>query len=340
MTTIVDVAQRAGVSTATVSRAIRGLPKVSNDARERVRRAVQELGYVTSPQASSLVTGRTRTVGIVVPYVNKWFFGQVVSGVDAVLRASDMDLLLYNLGDLRGRQRFFARMPMRRRVDALIVVSLAPTEAEVQTLRALEIPVALVGASASPFWSVRIDDVDGATRAVQHLLNLGHRRVGMIRGAEEEPMRFTTPVDRMHGYRAALKRAGIAPDPQLEAPADFTLEGGATAMAELLSLAEPPTAVFAQSDEMALGALRTLRRMGRRVPTDISVVGFDDHEMAELFDLTTVAQRAVDQGALVAEELLHVLGDGDQAVPREVLVPTRLIVRGSAGPRRNGAAEV
>jgi DNA-binding LacI/PurR family transcriptional regulator len=298
-------------------------------------RAAEELGYVTSPQASSLVTGRTRTVGIVVPFVNKWFFGQVVSGIDAVLRASELDLLLYNLGDVRGRARFFSQMPIRRRVDALIVVSLAPTESELQALQGLDVPVALVGAAAPSFWSVRIDDIDGATRAVQHLLNLGHRRVGMIRGYDDEPMHFTTPVDRMLGYRAALKRAGIAFEPALEVQSDFTLEGGASAMAELLSLPEPPTAVFAQSDEMALGALRTLRRIGRRVPLDMSVVGFDDHEMAELFELTTVAQRAVDQGVLVASQVLEALSDGATIAPRQEVVPTRLIVRASATPLRD-----
>jgi LacI family repressor for deo operon, udp, cdd, tsx, nupC, and nupG len=333
ITRIADVAQRAGVSTATVSRAIRGLPRVSDDTRERVMRAAAELGYVISPQASTLVTGRTRTVGIVVPFVDKWFFGQVVAGVDSVLRANDFDLLLYNLGDARGRRRFFDQMPVRRRVDALIVLSLPLTAAEMAVLAALEVPVALVGASAPACWSVRIDDQEGASKAVQHLLNLGHRRIGLICGVPDEPMRFTAPVDRRSGYHAALKRAGIPLDARLEAPADFTIEGGAAAMAELLTLAEPPTAVFAQSDELALGALRTLRRMGLRVPGDMSVVGFDDHEMAELFELTTIAQRVVEQGVLVAGQVLDALLSDGAAQPAEIIVPTRLVVRASTAPR-------
>ncbi|HEY0581845.1 MAG TPA: substrate-binding domain-containing protein, partial [Chloroflexota bacterium] len=207
------------------------------------------------------------------------------------------------------------------------------TAAEIDALGALEVPVALVGASAPSFWSVRIDDEDGANKAVQHLLNLGHRQIGLIRGVPNEPMRFTAPVDRRTGYQTALRRAGITVDPRLEAPADFTVEGGATAMAELLALAEPPTAVFAQSDELALGALRTLRRMGLRVPGDMSVVGFDDHEMAELFELTTIAQRVVEQGVLVAGQVLDALLSDGAAQPAEIIVPTRLVVRASTAPR-------
>lgn len=340
VSSIVDVARRAGVSTATVSRAMRGLPEVSQSTRDRVTRAAEELGYVISPQASSLATGRTRTVGVVLPFVNRWFFGQVVAGVDSVLRANDFDLLLYNLGDARGRARFFARMPVRRRVDALIVLTLPMSNTEIEALGALEVPIALVGASLPSFWSVRIDDVDGARKAVQHLVNLGHQRIGLISGMPDEPLGFTGPidVDRRNGYRAALRQAGIPPDPRLDIPADFDLEGGANAMAELLTLPEPPTAVFAESDEMALGALRTLRRIGLRVPEDMSVVGFDDHEMAELFELTTISQRVFEQGVLAARQVLDALLAEAAVMPKEIVVPTRLVVRASTGPRHAATA--
>jgi DNA-binding LacI/PurR family transcriptional regulator len=329
---IIDVAQRAGVSTATVSRAIRGLPRVSDSTRARVMRAAAELGYVISPQASSLASGRTNSVGVVVPFVNKWFFGQVVAGIDAVLGASDFELLLYNLGDARGRARFFERMPVRRRVDGLIVLALPLSRTEVAALGALDVPIALVGATAPGFWSVRIDDQDGARKAVQHLINLGHRRIGLISGHSQEPMQFTAPHDRRAGYHAALQQAGIPLDPHLEVPGDFDLTGGAHAVAQLLTLAEPPTAVFAASDEMAMGAMQALRRMGMRVPEDMSVIGFDGHEMAELLDLTTVAQQVVDQGRLVALQVLRALVGESDTRPTETVLPTHLVVRGSTGP--------
>ncbi|MFR9673599.1 LacI family DNA-binding transcriptional regulator [Streptomyces sp. TR06-5] len=336
--TIIDVARRAGLSTATVSRALRGLPNVSEGARERVRRAAEELSYTTSPVASRLSSGRTGAVGVVLPFVNRWFFGQVVSGIDSVLRAHDWDLLLYNLGDTRVHERFFERMPVRRRVDALIVLTLPLHAAETQALASLDVPVAVLGDPVPSFWNVRIDDTAAATTAVRHLINLGHRRIGLVTGAAHDPRRFATPLLRRQAYRAALDAADLAHDPQLEVLGHYGIEEGAAAMAQLLTLPDPPTAVFAESDEMAFGALRTLRRMGLRCPEDVSVIGFDDHEAAHLMDLTTIAQPVVEQGALLARQVLDALS-GARREPFETLLATRLVVRGSTAPApgRSGA---
>lgn len=328
--TIIDVARRAGLSTATVSRALRGLPNVSASARARVRRAAEELSYTASPIASQLSSGRTGAVGVVAPFIDRWFFGRVVAGIDSVLRAHDRDLLLYNLGDTRVHERFFERLPVRRRADALIVLTLPLSETETKALASLRIPVAVLGSPAPSFWNVRIDDAAAATTAVRHLINLGHRRIGLITGAAHDPRRFATPIVRRHAYRAALSAAGIPHDPQLEVAGHFGIEEGAAAMAQLLSLPEPPSAVFAESDEMAFGALRTLRRMSLLCPGDVSVIGFDDHEIAHLMDLTTIGQPVVEQGAILARQVLNALSGTDQQ-PSEVVLPTRLIVRGSTG---------
>ena len=328
-----DVAQRAGVSTATVSRALRGLPVVSEPTRTRIVAIAEELGYVVSPSASRLASGRTHTLGVVVPYVNRWFFGQVIVGVEQELRASGYDLLLYNLGDDAGRDRFFHEMPLRRRVDAVLVLSLPLSDAEVARLRALRVPVGLVGASVDGFACVHIDDVAGAGTAVRHLVNLGHREIALISGGDDVPMHFTTPVDRRRGYLNALDTAGIGYDPELEAAGDFTVAGGQRAMSDLLSRSRRPTAVFALSDEMAFGAMRTLRMSGLRVPEDISVIGFDDHDMSDLLDLTTVAQPVVEQGTAVARLLLDQLSAGVPSSPRHPFsLPTRLVVRRSTAP--------
>jgi DNA-binding LacI/PurR family transcriptional regulator len=332
---IVDVAREAGVSTATVSRALRGLPRVSPSTRRRVLRTAEELAYVISPSASTLVTGRTRTVGVVVPAIQRWFYGQVVAGIDSVLRENDHDLLLYNLADGGGRARFFERMPPRRRVDGVVVVTLPLAEAELDALRDLHVPLALVGvgpSSASDASLVRVDEEEAAAGAVQHLLNLGHRRIGLIAGLAAEPLPFVAAEQRRRGYLRALRRAGVPIDPALDIPGNFEFEGGAQAMAQLLTLADAPTAVFAASDEMALGALRTLQRMGLRVPQDMSVVGFDDHELAALVDLTTVSQGVHAQGATAARHVLAALA-GDEA-PRASIVPTQLVVRGSTAALR------
>ncbi|MCF6525885.1 LacI family DNA-binding transcriptional regulator [Streptomyces sp. JJ36] len=327
--TIIDVAQRAGLSTATVSRALRGLPNVSESARARVLRAAEELSYTVSPVASQLSSGRTGAVGVVAPFLNRWFYGQVVVGIDSVLRAHDLDLLLYNLGDARVHQRFFERLPVRRRVDALIVLTLPLSGPEAEALASLEVPVTVLGDPRPCFWNVRIEDTEGAKTAVRHLINLGHRRIGMISGAAH-PRGFSCPLYRREAYRAALAEAGLPHDPRLEAAGYFGIEDGAAAMAHLLSLSDPPTAVFAECDEMAFGALRTVRRMGLRCPEDVSVVGFDDHEMAHLMDLTTVAQPVVEQGSSLARQMLDALS-GDCEEAHERVLPTRLIVRGTSG---------
>lgn len=330
---IIDVARRAKVSTATVSRALRGLPNVSETTRDRVLRAAEELSYAISPHASSLASGRTGTIGVVLPFVNRWFYSQVLSGIDAVLRANDLDLLLYNLGDARVHERFFARMPLRRRVDALIVLNLPLSGAESDALVSMEVPVAVLGTRVPGCWHVSIDNAQGATTAVRHLINLGHRRIGMITGALGDPRGFTTPIVREHAYRSVLAEAGIPYEPELEAPGNFGIEEGASAMARLLSLPDPPTAVFAESDLMAFGALRTLTRMGLRAPDDVSVIGFDDHETAELLNLTTIAQPVAHQGELLARQILDALS-GASEEPTEVVVPTRLVVRGTTGAAR------
>jgi LacI family transcriptional regulator, repressor for deo operon, udp, cdd, tsx, nupC, and nupG len=326
---IEDVAARAGVSTATVSRALRGLPNVSAPTRQRVLAAARDLDYVASANASGLASGRTSTVGVVSPYICRWFFGQVISGAETVLRDAGFDVVLYSVGGDERRARFFSELP-RRRVDAVMVLTIPLNDAEVAALAGLGIPVTTVGCSAAGFPSVRIDDVAGAMTAVNHLLALGHRRIAMIAGGGIEPAHFTTPEDRRTGYVKALSQFGLDLVPAWDVDGGYTAEGGEHAMAQILAQPLLPTAVFAQSDEMAMGALRAIRKVGLRCPEDISVVGFDDHEMAAFFDLTTVAQPVAEQGALAANQLIGALRTGDP--PTSEQVNTKLIVRRTTGP--------
>src|SRR3954468_5336507 len=222
---IEDVARRAGVSIATVSRALRGLPDVASTTRDRVLQAASDLNYVASPFAARLASGRTGTVGLVVPVVNRWFFAEVIATVENALRRGGYDLLLYNLGDAGGRARFFDVMPMRKRVDAVLISSLMLEEAEFTALTDLGRPVGLLGLQREGYLSACIDDVASARMAVEHLLALGHRPgppprgprgVAPIGGDTDAPMAFTPPLHRRDGYRDALQTAGIEADPALE----------------------------------------------------------------------------------------------------------------------------
>lgn len=340
MTGIREVADHLGVSTATVSRALRGLPGVSPSTRERVAEAASRLGYAPSPHASSLAGGSTRTVAVVVPFVTRWFFGAVVHGAEEVLRAAGYDLLLHNLaGDEEIRHRVFEGHLLAKRVDATLVLALTPTEEELAGLRRAGRPTVFLGTHVPGWPSVRIDDVAAARLATEHLLALGHRRIGYVGGSPDDEMRFDAPYWRVRGHQEALRDAGIGPDPCLLDVGGFTAAGGREAGLRLLSRPADarPTAIFAASDEMAFGVLQAARELRVRVPQDVSVIGIDDHDLASYFDLTTVAQPVEEQGRLAARLLLHALGrlGPDEAPTGEgVVLPVRLVERGTTAPPR------
>ncbi|MEV7331150.1 LacI family DNA-binding transcriptional regulator [Micromonospora sp. NPDC093244] len=347
MTRIDDVARLAGVSTATVSRALRGLPTVSAATRRRVLAAAEQLDYEVSPSASRLAGGRTGTVAVVVPRITRWFFSTVVEAVEEYLHESGYDLLLYNLGGREQvRQRVLRTANLHKRVDAMMLVATPLRPADLTALASLDLPgVTISSGSRVPRWPcVRIDDVAASRTATRHLLDLGHQRIAHISGDPDDELAFTTHLDRRRGYQAELRAAGLRPDPSLDVESTFTIDGGNRATAELLARGgPPPTAIVAACDEMAMGALTALRDAGLRVPQDVSVIGIDDHDLAGVLGLSTVAQPAAEQGRLAARILLDPLGartlgpivgqrgaDGDSPV----ILPTRLVVRDSTAPPR------
>jgi DNA-binding LacI/PurR family transcriptional regulator len=334
MTGIKDVARELEMSTATVSRALRGLPGVSDATRERVQQAAQQLGYVPSPSAAGLASGQTRTVAVVVPFVTRWFFASVVQGAEEVLREGGYDLLLYNLaGSAAARHRVFEGGRLTKRVDAVLVLSLQPTAVELTRLKALDRPVTFVGADVPGWDTVRIDDERTARTAIEHLVDLGHRRIAYVGGPGV--LDFTAPNAREAGYRGSLEAAGLSHDPSLEVDGAFTLAGGTEAGRRLLDRPDRPTAIFAASDEMAIGVLRAARELQLRVPEDVSVIGIDDHELAAFFDLTTVSQPVLEQGRLAAQRVLDAIAASTTAAgwhPEQVILPTTLLQRGSTGP--------
>lgn len=322
-----DVAKRAGVSVATVSRALRGLPNVAPSTRQRVLDAAAQMQYVADPYASRLAAGRTKTVAVVVPLFSQWYFTQVVAGAEAVLAAAGYDLLLYNVTGPESRARFLTELPFRKRVDGVVLVDLPLGERQQATLAEAGVPIVAVGVRSDRFASVTIDNVAAAMDATRHLVELGHERIGLISHLPGDPLEFTAPIERREGYERVLETAGLPVRPEFEVPGNFSLQGGAEAMAQLLAAGERPTAVFAESDEMAIGALKTVADHGWRVPDDVSVIGFDDHEMAHYFDLTTVGQPVVEQGELAATLLLEHLAGLHRNGPPRFVIPTSLEIR-------------
>ena len=331
---IIDVAERAGVSPATVSRSLRGIAKVSPDTRQRVLDAARELSYVTSLQASSIASGRRRAVAVIVPFITRWFFSTATAGAVDVLGEDGYDVMLYHLGSADVRDHFFERIPLDSRVDGILTLSMPLTEEHTLALRALDIPLVSVGSAIPGSPSVGIDEIAAARGAIHHLLHLKHERIGFIAGeADDTGFDFISSAGRRRGYEHALGAAGLTIDERLVATAPHGIDGGAAAMAQLLARPVLPTAVFAEYDELAIGALWALRRAGLTVPGDISVMGVDDHEMAAMLDLTTVAQGVLEQGHVAARLLVDVLrGETGNGTLEPVVLPTRLVLRGSTAP--------
>jgi DNA-binding LacI/PurR family transcriptional regulator len=325
--TLADIARLAGVGLGTASRALNNSPGVAPATRQRVLTVADQHAYVISPEASKLASRTTGRIALVVPHLSRWFFGAMVEGLESSFRDAELDVLLYHVGDLQDRRDFFERLPARRKVDAVVVVAFPVEEAERERLELLGVEIVAAGGQHAVYPHVCIDDAEAGRQAVDHLIGLGHRRIAMVEAID--PDQPTVPSGRSAAYYEALSAAGITLDPRLVVSTDWGGEQGAAAMGQLLTIRDRPTAVYAHSDEVALGAMRSIRRTGLRVPEDISVVGIDDHPLASLADLTTVAQPVIEQGRAAAELTLALIRHDPEPIDRAVTLPTRLVVRGT-----------
>lgn len=327
---IKDVAAHAGVSSATVSRALSGNGKVSEATRLRVQAAADELGYVLSYNASSLASGRSRNIGIVMPTVGRWYFSQVLEGAAAALIDAGYDLTLYNTSDGPGhRESVLTEMLRRKRLDAVIAVALKLTDEELAQLHAVGKPIVAIGGPLPQTHTIRVDEANISVLATEHLISLGHTRIAHIGGGEELERDFRLGSTRRDGYEQAMGRAGL--ECVHINSADFSVASGVSAAKTLLAAPHGrPTGIFCASDELAIGAILAARNLGLRVPEDLSVIGIDGHELGEVFGLTTISQDPKGQGAAAVAAVLSLLAQKPlEADWIQRFYPTDFVVRSS-----------
>jgi LacI family transcriptional regulator len=332
--TIADVAARAGVGLATVSRVLNGHTNVRPATRERVLAAIDALQYRPSPLARGLSLRRTNVVGVVVPFFTSPSAVERLRGVAAALARSPYDLMLFDIESEDRREHAFQLFDRGDRSDGLLIVSLIPPDDEVARLRAARLPVVLVDAPHPAFPSIVADDVFGGELATTHLIELGHRRIGFVGDKSPDPFRFASSRDRTRGYERSLARAGIELRPEYVREGTQSHHVARSTAIDLLRLPERPTAVFAASDIQALGVLDAARILGIRVPQELSVVGFDDIDIAAYVGLTTVRQPLFESGRRGGELLLQMLGGagaqlGDAHAEQ---LPLELVIRSTTAP--------
>lgn len=332
--TMRSVAEHAGVSHQTVSRVVNGDPTVTDAVRERVVAAMAELGYRPSAGGRAMARGRTEVVGMVIPHDPGFAFAndhliRMMTGAEQELAARGYGMLLSTRETSKDPASAYRRFDRRRLVDGLIVEGGGGTAA-LPHLVELGYPVVVIGYTEDDLPMVHPDDEGGAYAVTQHLLALGHRRIGVVNGPPESRLAMDA---RMRGVHRAFRDARIEPGPNLIVHGDFTFESGYAAAQHLMGPPDPPTAIFAFNDAMALGVVRRLRENGRNVPGDVSVAGFDDTSAAVLGEtpLTSVALQSVDLGRRAAQILLDLL-DGNTTHNDETIMAGRLMVRASTAP--------
>lgn len=325
--TIIDVAKEAGVSHATVSRVINNKDIVKPSTRQRVMKAMDKLGYQANVQARALAGGSSKVIGLLVHGLGNPYIGQLTHGIDEECNRVHYDMMLYTTRRQSSKEAGYANLLMKGVTDGLLIILPQRPDSYLDFLREKEFPYVLVDYRSEDERdsSVICNNFRGAYRAVEHLWELGHRRIACITGPEDTH----SGQERLKGYQQALTDKGLPIDPALIARSDFMQLGGFQAAGRLFdSLMEAPTAVFACSDLMALGCIDAARARGLRVPDDLSVVGFDDIPQASYLHLplTTVHQPLAEMGRIATRMLLDKIQNPDQ-LPQKIELPTTLVIR-------------
>jgi LacI family transcriptional regulator len=331
--TIKDVANRAEVSITTVSHVINKTRFVSQELVQRVQAAMEELNYQPNTLARSLRMGETKTIGLIVPDNSNPFFAEVSRIIEDISFEKGYGVFLCNSDGILEKEAAYIRMLIAKQVDGIIFIAAENTQENLTDLTHRNFHVVVVDRDLpdSTIDVVLVNNELGGCEAVNYLLNLGHIRIACITG----PSQLTPNAARVEGYRLALHKAGIPLREELVVPGDFRSLSGEKAMERLLQLDEPPTAVFACNDLMAIGALRALRNHNLRVPEDISVIGFDDIPTSGEVTpaLTTIAQPIAKLSTCAAELLIkRIQGDHKSEAAQRIILDTQLVIRDSCAP--------
>jgi LacI family transcriptional regulator len=331
--TIYDVAKRAGVGIATVSRVLNDSPSVSVSNRQKVLNAIHDLNYQPNSSARHLARGDTYTIGIMSPFIGYSWFSDRIRGIQDTLMLTDYDLVIFSIGNAEQMNEQFRSMSKFKFVSGMIIISMGVTDEDVQRFEEWKAPVVLLDSFHPKLPCVTIDDVGGGYKATRHLIDLGHRRIAFVGGQFVNPFGFTSDGERYEGYRKALSESNIPLIPSYVITDAHERDSGYHTTKELFNLPSPPTAIFATNDIVALGVMEAVIHSGRKVPDDVSLIGHDDNLLANYYQLTTVFQDFYQSGAKAADLLTKILTE--EIVERQVVTMSGdLILRNSTAKSR------
>ncbi len=332
--TIRDVAKKAGVGLGTVSRVLNQSPQVSNSTRQRVLDVIDELDYSPNPIARRLSLGKTHTIAVIIPFFTRPAAVERLRGVTYSISGTNYDLIVANIETPERRVEVFKDLARRERVDGVLIISLPFSEKDAELFRKSGIPLVIIDVNdplLNDFNRIVVDDIEGGRKAVQHLLDLGHTNIGYISDLLEDPFPFSASRARFMGYCQALEAAGINPCPEMHRHGEHSRSDAKIITAEMLRMPDRPTAIFAASDTQAIGVMEAARDAGLRIPDDLSIVGYDDVEIAEYLSLTTIRQLLVESGEKGVRRLLEVMEKPSREPVCET-IPTELVIRTTTAP--------
>ncbi len=325
--TIYDVADRSGVSISTISRVLNAPDKVNPETRKRVMAAIDSLGFVPKAEARAHALKNTNRIGVLTPFFTAPSFVQRLRGIAAALSRASYELVIYPVDSVEHLQGYLSSIPVMQNIDGLIIMSLAIDDKDARRLHDNGIDTVLIEYSHTNLNSIEIDDEHGGYLATRHLIEKGHTRIAFL-GDIEPPERYAIhPVkSRLLGFRKALTEAGIKIPKDYVIQANYTKEDSQQAASTLLSHRQPPTAVFAASDIQAVSMVKVARQFNLRIPDEVAVIGFDDIDMAEFMDLTTIRQSLDESGRLAVEILLNHIADSTRTL-QHIKLPLTLVAR-------------
>jgi len=337
--TIYDVAKKAGVGIGTVSRVINNSPQISPATREKVLKIIRELKYQPSAMAQSLARKKSNIIACVVPRFTGYFYFEVLNGVQQALSSYGYDLILYNVDKLEKKEEILKRTIRERKVDGVLLISMSISDKLVSRFRESKLPIVLVDSYHDALDSITVENKEGAFLATEYLINLGHRKIGMINGC----LTSVPAINRLEGFKSALSRYNIVyhdhlvvnvnsnGDPETLHNDGFNKLAGYKAMNHLLELKQDrPTAVFVSSDIQATGAIKAIQEHDLKIPVDLTIIGFDDIELSEYLGLTTVQQPMYEMGTLAVNRLIAKIA-GKASDNFKTIFPTKLVVRETCG---------